>query len=103
MHSESEVQESAGNGYYEATVTGKYGKVVLYLGSSASKAAPQGYTRAVKGNKYAVYYTGNGDPKQALEEVGADHSFRGEKILRDGRLMIRHGEKLYDLTGRQVR
>ena len=58
IHSESAVSETNGNGYYEATVTGKYGKVILYLGSSASKSAPSGYKQAVKGSKYAMYYTG---------------------------------------------
>jgi alpha-amylase len=55
IHSESSVQETSGNGYYEATITGKYGNVIVYLGSSANKAAPQGYTQAVKGGKYAMY------------------------------------------------
>lgn len=58
IHSESSVSETSGSGYYEATVTGKYGKVILYLGSSASKSAPSGYKQAVKGSKYAMYYTG---------------------------------------------
>ena len=67
IHSESEVSETSGSGYYEATVTGKYGKVVLYLGSSASKAAPAGYKQAVKGAKYAMYYIGT--MPQAVENV----------------------------------
>ena len=58
IHSESTVSEQSGNGWYEATVTGKNGKVVLYLGSSATKAAPEGYTLALKENKIAMYYTG---------------------------------------------
>lgn len=58
IHSESAVSETSGSGYYEATVTGKNGKVILYLGSSASKSAPSGYKQAVKGSKYAMYYTG---------------------------------------------
>ena len=58
IHSESTLTEQSGNGWYEATVTGKHGNVVLYLGSSASKAAPEGYTLALKENKIAMYYTG---------------------------------------------
>ena len=57
IHSESKVSEEYGTGYYEATVTGKNGKVILYLGSSASKSAPTGYNLAVKGTNYAMYYT----------------------------------------------
>ena len=60
VHSESNVSETSGNGYYEATVTGKYGQLILYLGSSANKAAPAGFIQAVKGSKYAIYYTGDG-------------------------------------------
>ena len=59
IHSESTVTEQSGNGWYEATVTGKRGKVVLYLGSSATKAAPEGYTLALKESKIAMYYTGD--------------------------------------------
>lgn len=49
--------ETAGSGYYEATVTGKYGEVILYLGTSATKAAPDGFFTASKGEGYAMYYT----------------------------------------------
>lgn len=60
IHSESEVQETSGSGWYEATITGKYGQVVLYLGSSASKAAPDGFNEGAKGTNYAMYFTGEG-------------------------------------------
>ena len=59
IHSESTLTEKAGNGYYEATVQGKRGQIVLYLGSSASKPAPDGFNLAVKGSNYAMYYTGH--------------------------------------------
>lgn len=68
IHSESSVSETSGSGYYEATVTGKYGKVILYLGSSASKSAPSGYKQAVKGSKYAMYYTGT-MPASEIEQA----------------------------------
>ena len=68
IHSESAVSETSGSGYYEATVTGKYGKVILYLGSSASKSAPSGYKQAVKGSKYAMYYTGT-MPASEIEQA----------------------------------
>ena len=67
IHSESTMTESAGSGYYEATIQGKYGSVVLYLGSSASKSAPSGYTEGAKGSGYAMYYTGNGP--QAVDQT----------------------------------
>ena len=59
IHSESTVTEQSGSGWYEATVTGKRGNVILYLGSSATKAAPEGYTLALKDSKVAMYYSGD--------------------------------------------
>lgn len=59
IHSESTVTEQSGSGWYEATVTGKRGNVILYLGSSATKAAPEGYTLALKESKVAMYYSGD--------------------------------------------
>ena len=81
IHSESTVSEQSGNGWYEATVTGKYGNVVLYIGSSATKAAPAGYTLALKESKVAMYYTGEtyvpgtdtgGEGGEVLPEIDPD-------------------------------
>ena len=81
IHSESAVSEQSGNGWYEATVTGKYGNVVLYIGSSATKAAPEGYTLALKESKIAMYYTGEtyvpgtdtgGEGGEVLPEIDPD-------------------------------
>ena len=57
IHSESQMTETAGHGYSEATIDGKYGQVILYLGTSATKAAPEGYLLASKGDGYAMYYS----------------------------------------------
>ena len=97
IHSESTVTEEAGSGYYRATVIGKHGSVKLMLGSAAGDAAPQGYTQAVKGSDYAMYYVSYG---QGVENVEADK--QGEKFLKDGQLFIRRGDKVYDTMGRQV-
>jgi len=73
IHSESSVQEeSAGSGYYRATIQGKYGCVKLMLGSAASDAQPQGYTLAVKGSTYAMYYTGSGNAIENVEIAPLD-------------------------------
>ena len=95
IHSESNVSEYSGGGWYEATVTGKYGQVILYLGSSASKAAPEGFNEGAKGSGYAMYFTGNGpeaidvvtgavvpelDAKQAMYNIvgqRVDETYRG--------------------------
>lgn len=99
IHSESTVTEESGNGYYRATIQGKYGSVKLMLGSAASDAAPAGYTEAIKGSDYAMYYTGNG--AWAVEQVNANS--KGEKFLKNGQLFIRCGEKIYDAQGRIVK
>lgn len=101
IHSESTVQEEAGGGYYRATVQGKYGSVKLMLGTAANDAAPAGYTQAVKGSDYAMYYTGNGTFN--VDAVGADHAAKGEKFLENGQLFIRCGEHVYDAQGRLVK
>ncbi len=92
IHSESTVTETAGNGYYEATVQGKRGQVILYLGSSANKNAPDGFYTAVKGSTYAMYYTGYQtalgetvatpelDPTQPMYNImgqKVDHTYHG--------------------------
>lgn len=57
VHSESAVSDEAGNGFYRATITGKNGSIKLFLGPNSGYAtAPAGYTLAVKGNGYGVYY-----------------------------------------------
>ena len=88
IHSESSVSETSGSGYYEATVTGKNGKVILYLGSSASKSAPSGYKQAVKGSKYAMYYTGTMPAEIEQAEIGKP--------------MLDKAATMYNIMGQQV-
>ena len=58
VHSESQVSDEAGNGYYKATITGKHGSVRLLLGSNSGyNTTPTGYTLAYKGGNFAMYYT----------------------------------------------
>ena len=89
IHSESAVTENSGSGYYEATITGKTGKVILYLGSSASKAAPSGYKQAVKGSKYAMYYTGT-MPTTDIEQT------------QTVKLPLNTNEPMFNIMGQQV-
>ena len=86
IHSESTVTEKADNGFYEATVQGHRGQVVLYLGSSANKAAPDGFTLAVQGTDYAMYYTGY---LTATEEV-------------ESRPALNSNEAIYNILGQPV-
>ena len=98
IHSESSVQEESGSGYYRATVQGKYGSVKLMLGTAANDAAPAGYTQAVKGTDYAMYYTGTGP--QGIENVQSEQ--KGEKFIENGQLYIRCGEHVFDAQGRKI-
>lgn len=98
IHSESTVTEEAGSGYYRATVQGKYGSVKVMLGTAANDAAPAGYTQAVKGSDYAMYYTGNG---QDVKNVQTE-KVQCTKFFDNGQLYIRYGEKVYDAQGRLV-
>ena len=101
IHSESSVSENAGGGFYEATIQGMYGSVILYLGSSASKSAPSGYTEGAKGSGYAMYYTGNGP--QAIDEVTIKPSnSQTVKRLIDGQLYIQRNGQTYTVTGQKV-
>ena len=57
VHSESTVSEEVGNGYYKATVIGNNGEIRLLLGpNSTYNKTPTGYTLAIKGENYGVYY-----------------------------------------------
>lgn len=57
VHSESSVSDEAGNGYYKATITGTNGSIRLLLGPNSGYATcPSGYTKAVSGTNYGVYY-----------------------------------------------
>ena len=68
IHSESPVvYEESGSGFYKATIQGKYGQVILFLGSAASLAVPTNFKQAIKSSKVAMYYTDDGST--ALEET----------------------------------
>ena len=58
VHSESQVSDEAGNGFYKSTITGKHGSIRLLLGpNSGFSTTPAGYTLAYKGGNFAMYYT----------------------------------------------
>ena len=115
VHSESAVNDEAGDGYYKATITGKNGEIRLLLGpNSGYNSTPSGYTLAVKGTNYGVYYkmtsargdkdTERTDRTQGVEEVtGNGLQVTGEKFIENGKLYIRCGEQVYDVMGRIVK
>lgn len=114
VHSESSVNDEAGNGYYKATIYGKNGEIRLLLGpNSGYNTTPQGYTLAVKGTNYGVYYkttSARGDKDKERQpivegvEQPSDSSMkgRGEKFVKDGQLLIRVGEQVFDAMGRKI-
>ncbi|MBR1426243.1 MAG: hypothetical protein IJ581_02200 [Paludibacteraceae bacterium] len=74
IHSESAVIDEQALQYgYKATVQGKYGQLILYLGSAATEAAPAGFKQGFKSNKVAIYYTGN--DRLAVEQLPAQPAF----------------------------
>ena len=114
VHSESAVSDESGDGFYKATITGTNGEIRVLIGpNSGYGSTPSGYTLAVKGNNYGVYYkmtSQRGDKDQnrkpqGIEEVesGASNVERGEKFMQDGKLYIRCGETVYDIMGRIVK
>ena len=114
VHSESSVNDEAGNGYYKATIYGKNGEIRLLLGpNSGYNTTPQGYTLAVKGTNYGVYYkttSARADKDKERQpivegvEQPSDSSLkgRGEKFVKDGQLLIRVGEQVFDAMGRKI-
>ncbi len=114
VHSESAVSDEAGNGYYKATITGTNGEIRLLVGpNSGYNDTPAGFTLASKGTNYGVYYKTNssrGDKntervdrsQTPVVNVLSDAPVKGEKFIKDGKMYILCGEKMYDVMGREV-
>ena len=79
-----------------------------------SSKTPAGYTLAVKGVNYGVYYKSDGsrgdkntereDLTQDIQQVnGQQQALKGEKFIKDGQLFIRCGEQVYDIMGKPVK
>ena len=116
VHSESSVSDECGNGFYKATVTGTNGEIRVLVGpNSGYNSTPSGYTLAVKGTNYGVYYkvtSARGDKNtertdrtaQGIDEVNSlQSSLKGEKFIENGKLYIRCGEQVFDVMGRIVK
>lgn len=115
VHSESEVKdEYAETTGYQATIVGKHGWLILCLGDRANKQgfgpdytlAASHYSTMDGHNESYEMWVNSSAPKPnplAIEEVSIQNSdFSSEKILKDGLLLIRVGEKTYDVTGRLI-
>lgn len=114
VHSESAVSDETGDGYYKATITGTNGQIRLLLGPNSGYGdTPAGFTKAVTGVNYGVYYKMNsprGDKDterqpivEGVEETkGAAAKAKGEKFIKNGQLFIRCGEQVFDVMGGRV-
>ena len=74
------------------------------MGKYRSKTLPEGYELAVEGGNrgaYTVYIRMN---PQGVEQTASGSSSKGsgEKFLKDGKLYIRVGERVYDITGNKI-
>lgn len=98
IHSESRVDEAATTDGYRAVVYGKHGAVKLMLGAAATDAQPEGYTVAVKGTDYAMYYI---IWPEGIENVHLNAG-NGQKFIQDGKLYIRCDERIYDVMGNRI-
>ena len=115
VHSESSVNDETGDGFYKATIYGTNGEIRLLLGpNSGYNSTPSGYTLAVKGVNYGVYYkmtTPRGDKNTertpigtGVEQVKDQKSMpKGEKFIQNGQLFIRVGENTYNVQGQLVK
>ena len=105
IHSESEVlEETSGQYQYSATVQGHRGKAIVRVGKYRSKTQPEGYELAVDGGDSGAYTVYVRMESQGVERPTSDSSLkgRGHKFLEDGKLFIRHGEHVYDVTGNKI-
>ena len=115
IHSESEVKDeySSATGY-QATVVGKNGWLIICLGDKANKqgfgadyrlAASNYSTMEGHNESFEIWVNSSTDKPdpQSIEEVSLQPSaVRGEKFIQEGRLLIRVGEQVYDMTGNKI-
>ena len=103
IHSESAVlSETCNSNVYEIKVQGHRGVIILRMGQTRSKEAPEGFYVAIEGGGTANYtiFAQNGT---GINNVNSDSSkSKGEKFVKDGRLFIRVGEREYDAHGRLI-
>lgn len=112
VHSQSSVSDEAGQDYYKATIYGTNGEIRLLLGpASGYDTTPEGYTLAVKGTNFGVYYRTNEarndkitdrTPITTAVENVENNTLQVEKFIHNGQLYIRLGDKIYDMMGRKI-
>ena len=113
IHNESAVSdEYAESSGYQCTVRGKYGYLILQLGSKTTHTNTgdyswlADYTLMASGPGYAMWVNVTDPPiTVGTKDVQSDNGqcTKGEKFIKDGSLYIRYGEKTFDTMGRIVK
>jgi hypothetical protein len=113
VHSESEVKDeySSATGY-QATIVGKHGWLILCLGDKTGQTF-QGFTLAASNystqeghnESFEIWVLSDQPRPTGVEQPTSGSSLKGrvEKFLKDGKLLIRMGENVYDAFGRRVK
>ena len=117
VHSESEVKDEYVSDYgtgYQATIVGKDGYLILCLGDKAHQNF-DGYKLMAsyyetndagqgKDASYQIWVQRTTPLPMAIEEVGNEEPvIKAEKFMKNGRLFIRLGDKVYDLMGNAIK
>ena len=113
VHNESEVKdEYATASGYQATVVGKHGWLILCLGDKTGQTF-EGFTLAASNystqeghNESFEMWVLSDQPRPSdIEIVNCEEGRvnRGEKFLQDGQLLIRVGDKTYDMMGQIIK
>jgi alpha-amylase len=113
VHSESEVKdEYATSTGYQATIVGKDGGyIILCLGDKAHQVGFDGFVLGASyyaendcgmghDASYQIWVKKSSSTPTGTEET--ETSVKAEKIMRNGQLVIRKGDRLYDVTGRVI-
>ena len=109
VHSESPVyDEVAEQGGYQCTLQGKYGWLVLQLGNKTTHSGwgDPAYKLVAKGPGYAMWVnrTAPIEEQTGVEETNSEERrVKSEKFVENGQLLIRVGDKTYDIFGRLIK
>ncbi|MBO4578196.1 MAG: hypothetical protein J5688_05755 [Paludibacteraceae bacterium] len=107
VHTESAVyDEEAEEGGYKCTVQGKYGWLRLQLGNKTnhSSCGDNAYKLIAKGDGYAIWVYREapiGTDNEIIENPTP--KVESTKFIEDGKLLIRRGEKVYDIFGNVIK
>ena len=113
VHSESEAKDEYATATgYQATVVGKHGWLILCLGDKTGQTF-QGFTLAASNystmeghnESFEIWVLSDQPRPTGVEQPTSGSSLkgRGEKFLKDGKLFIRLGERVYDVMGQIIK